>query len=111
MLSPVIAAHLRDEGHDVIAVAESRNWRQSPDDEIFALAQRESRTVVTKNIQDFRPLGFSAIERGDQHAGLVLISNRRFPAHDPHVTGKLISSLRRLLETRDDLTNSEFWLT
>lgn len=111
MLSPRVAEQLRTRGNDVIAVSESAALRQQPDQAIFEHAQRESRIVVTKNIRDFRILGQRTIVTGESHCGLVLVSDRRFPGHDPRSTGWIVVSLHRLLMNDPDLTDAEHWLT
>lgn len=111
MLSPRIARELRARGHDVVAVSELQTLRQSPDDQVFNYAQTKSRAVVTMNIQDFRPLGFNTIELGEHHSGIILVSYRRFPGHDPHATGRLITALINLLGSNDELTDTEHWLS
>ncbi len=41
----------------------------------------------------------------------MLISNRRFPSHDPETTGRLITALQTLLDSNGDLADVEYWFT
>lgn len=111
MLSPRIARELRRLGYDVTCVSEPDMLRRQPDPEIFRIAQAQGRAIATKNIQDFRPLCDAAIHRGDSHAGVILISNRRFPEPDQHTHGRLIQSLSAVLDQFESLTDREYWLT
>jgi hypothetical protein len=110
MSSPRIAAQLRQRGHDVIAVAESAQLREQTDEVIFSIAQVETRVIVTRNVPDFRAIAIDALQRGEMHYGLVLISNRRFPGHYPHSIGRIANALDELLSMDPDLTDSETWI-
>lgn len=111
MLSPRIAAQLRDRGFDVIAIAETPALRQQPDEIVFANAQDESRTIVTRNIRDFRILAKQALAAGRRHHGLILVSNRRFPGHDPGAIGQLVEALSEILSKSPDISSTEYWLS
>jgi predicted nuclease of predicted toxin-antitoxin system len=60
-----IAEVLRRRGHDVIHVAQS-DWRHSPDEDLWDLAQREERILITLD------LDFPLRDRGTI-AGLLLL--------------------------------------
>jgi predicted nuclease of predicted toxin-antitoxin system len=62
-----VVEHLRQAGHDVLAVAEI--MPRAPDPDILAHAARESRILVT-NDKDFGEL---AIRSGQAHSGIVLL--------------------------------------
>jgi len=66
---PVIRA-LRDAGHDVTAIVEVAQG--APDDEVMALALRESRILITED-SDFGELVYA---RGHSAAGVMFV---RFP--------------------------------
>lgn len=61
-----VARYLRDEGHDVLSVAE--DMPQAYDDDILARAVEDNRILLT-NDKDFGDLVF---RRGRQHRGIVL---------------------------------------
>jgi predicted nuclease of predicted toxin-antitoxin system len=79
MFSPVIAADLRQLGHDVIAVADRPDLRSKPDEEIFAWASTEKRWLLTENVKDFRPIMLRALSAGVPGCGLLFTSSRAFP--------------------------------
>ncbi len=110
MLSPRIAVELRQRGYDVIAVAESAHLRRLPDDDLFELAIREHRCVVSRNIADFRRLAIATLHAAQTHPGLILVSNRRFPDGDPHSPGRITAKLTELLTSKRSLASEEHWL-
>lgn len=69
-ISPRVADALRENGHDVVAVAEARELRGRSDDEVFTFAAAQKRVVVTHNFADFLAI---AAEDGRLHPGLVLV--------------------------------------
>jgi hypothetical protein len=111
MLSPVIAARLRERGHDVQAVSGSGHEGLS-DSDVMELARSESRAVVTNNLVDFRRLHHEAIAPGgDGHFGMVFLSGsyRRTKAD----TGRIVKALElklRAFPGERDLANGETWL-
>jgi hypothetical protein len=112
MLSPVIAGHLRDLGHDVDAIKGSPRHEALSDGEVMDLARTQRRAVVTNNLVDFRPLHHAAVTPGGPgHFGIVFIpgSYRRARAD----TGRIVSALEAKLAEYpgdDDLANGETWL-
>jgi predicted nuclease of predicted toxin-antitoxin system len=62
MLAAVIAEQLRSRDHDVVAVDERPDLRGLPDADLFELAQRDARAILTYNREDFLGLdtGFSS---------------------------------------------------
>jgi len=113
MFSPVIAAALRELGHDVIAVAERPDLRSLTDDEIFAWASAQNRWLLTENVRDFGPILLRSLQTGTPATGILFTSSRSFPRSrkDP---GPLIRALDSWLRsgppeaplTDDWLTNS-----
>jgi hypothetical protein len=96
MLSPAIAAELRDRGHDVIAVADRPDLRAKSDEEIFAWAGAEGRWLLTENVKDFRPIMFRALPGGPPGCGLLFTSGRAFPRSRKN-PGPLINALHAWL--------------
>lgn len=110
-LSPKIAEELRRAGHDVVAAAEV-GLRQQPDGAIMAWAVAEDRAVVTANYDDFRALHRLYLNRGERHAGIVLVP-RRFSLAEAGF-GRLIAALEELLHEHprnNALESVEAWLT
>lgn len=69
----MIAAKLRQRGHDVLALDERRDLEGIDDAEVLALAAEERRIVVTFNVSDFAPLLHQWPEERRPHAGCILI--------------------------------------
>jgi predicted nuclease of predicted toxin-antitoxin system len=106
----MIAEQLRLRGYDVVAVSERLDLRTKSDEVIFHAARAEGRAVVSENAADYRRLARQRAHLGQQHAGIILTSNRRFPRHDKRTIGRLVASLDGLLSTTVDATNGEIWL-
>ena len=79
MHAPVVAATLRDRGHDVLAVVEQDELRALTDEEVFRWAIERGRRIVTENVKDFAPLLRRAEEMGQAAAPLLFTSSRAFP--------------------------------
>lgn len=110
--SPTIAVQLRERGHDVLAVSESRELRELPDEELLRWAQRERRVVVTENVRDFMVLHRAFLNLGEMHAGLIFTSPRTFPRRIDAV-GRLITALAAFVEGHaeaDALNGDVAWL-
>jgi len=110
-LSPRLAGLLRDAGLDVTAIVEREDLPDDlPDAAVLEVATAEGRAVVTNNVKDFRPIAARRLQRGDGHAGLILI-----PSTTPRnlaATGRLADALGQLmLESPAGIANSERWLT
>jgi predicted nuclease of predicted toxin-antitoxin system len=110
MWPAAIAEQLRLRGYDVVAVSDRLDLRTRSDEVIFYAAQAEGRAVVTENVADYRRLARQRCHLGQQHAGIILTSNRRFPRHDKRTIGRLVECLDGLLSTTLDATNRETWL-
>jgi hypothetical protein len=94
-VSPRVAAGLRELGHDAVAVAERADLAGSSDDAIMRFATDEVRVLVSRDIRDVAILAARRVAVGAGHAGIVLLSPRRFvPSHDG--TGRLVEALDRL---------------
>jgi hypothetical protein len=79
MHAPVVAAKLRDRGHDVLAVAEQDDLRALTDEQLFRWASERDRRIVTENVKDFAPLLRRAEELRHHAAPLLFTSSRTFP--------------------------------
>jgi len=79
MVSPRIAAALRDQGDDVIAVAERGELRAMNDEEVFAWANAQRRWLLTENVKEFRPILLRALQADTPVTGILFTSGRSFP--------------------------------
>ncbi len=70
---PRIARALRERGHDVHAADEERELDGLEDEQLFELAVRESRVMVTFDAKDFVVLARRWAEAGRSHAGLGIV--------------------------------------
>lgn len=102
-LSPQVARVLQADGWDCVHVKDRSHLGRS-DPEVFALAYRESRVVVTCNVGDFVALA----KVSTLHAGLILINNQGGSLPPP----KAITLLRQLLPqlANEELTNRAVWV-
>jgi predicted nuclease of predicted toxin-antitoxin system len=79
MFSPVIAAALRDLGHEVTAIAQQPALRAMTDEDVFAFAAARRQWLLTENVKDFQPILQQALQAGTPTAGLLFTSSRAFP--------------------------------
>ena len=79
MHAPLVAAALRELGHDVIAVADQLDLRAMADEELYMWAGQVGRRIVTENVKDFVPLLRRAEESGQPGTAVLFTSSRRFP--------------------------------
>lgn len=110
--SPTDALQLRERGYDVIAVVESAELRQLPDEELLRWAQRDRRVVVTENVRDFMVLHRAFLNGGELHAGMLFTSPHAFPRRTGAV-GHLIDALSAFLEDHagtESLDSDVAWL-
>ncbi len=112
MLSPTIAQHLRDRGHDVEAVSGQPSHEALSDRDVTDLARSQRRAIVTNNLVDFRPLHHEAVAPGEPgHFGMVFMPGdyRRTKADTGRVVRALDAKLAEL-PGDGDLANGETWL-
>jgi hypothetical protein len=95
-LSPVIAAELRRRGHDVVVARDLLTDDDRSDFELLRAATAGGRAVSTVNVGDFVELHRAAVVSGRSHAGIVLLSRRRFPTAGRGI-GRLVAALDALL--------------
>lgn len=94
-ISGKIAERLRDRGHDVMAATDDPSLRGLSDPDLFEVAQRQGRALVTYNRVDFEPIVRERAASNDDHHGLVLIHPTRLPNRE---LSRLTSALEGLLQ-------------
>ncbi|MEU4713312.1 DUF5615 family PIN-like protein [Micromonospora purpureochromogenes] len=106
MYPPALARQLRDRGHDVLAALDLEVGLSSRSDEdVLAWATRHQRCVVTENVRDFARLAPLM-----PHAGIILVSARRFPRTRGGLA-RLVDALDAVLATKSVPTpDSVAWL-
>jgi hypothetical protein len=93
--SQVIAARLRERGHDVVT-AHERVWHLLSDEVLLERCAAERRSLVTNNVRDLVAVAQRWAEEGRHHAGLVLTSDVSLPR--THATiGTYVERLDELL--------------
>jgi hypothetical protein len=71
-LSPTIAVVARGLGLDMVSLHE-RRLGDLPDDDVLRLAAREGRVTVTRNRDDFLEWTTTFLQRGEGHAGVLIV--------------------------------------
>lgn len=79
-ISGKVADRLREQGLAVVAVTADRAFRGLSDPDLFDVAQRQERTVVTYNRADFEAIVRDCAANGRDHHGLVIVHPGRFPS-------------------------------
>lgn len=92
-----VAAPLRLDGHDVLALTTRPELDALDDPAVLALAAAEQRILVTRNSREFAPLLREWAEAGRPHGGCVLTWTL---GH--HEVGAIVAGVRRLLAERPD---------
>jgi predicted nuclease of predicted toxin-antitoxin system len=90
-----VAARLRENGHDVLALAEDAAYEGLPDPQVLELATAEQRILITRNSRDFAPLARQWAEAQRPHAGLILIWTL-----DHSQFAKIVAGVERQLHQR-----------
>jgi len=109
-LSREIATLLGERGLDVDAVTTRADIADNTSDaKLMEIAAGENRAVVTNNLKDFRPLAARRLQRGQGHAGLILVpsTRRRTKAANPALAEALEQIMR---DHPGGLAGSERWL-
>jgi hypothetical protein len=109
MLSARIAEQLRRRGGDVVAVDESYELRGLADPDLFDQAQRNGRTVVTYNREDFLALDRGYRSTGRDHHGIVVLHPRRFPQGAATI-GALVAALETFAAAGPSYPSFIHWL-
>lgn len=112
-LSPEIARQLRARGHDVVAVAEHPELKGRSDRVHFASQAEQRRTIVTRDLGDFRPLLGEVLRLGGQTYGLLCVPHRFSLSRDN--IARMVRALQAVLEAHpeDDAVirlGGEIWL-
>ncbi len=68
-----IGQPLRDQGHDVRAVAEERELDGLGDEQLLEIAAGEMRAMITFDVKDFTVIARRWAEAGRRHAGLGIV--------------------------------------
>ena len=111
MHSPAVARALRNDGHDVHAVASDPVLRGMADAELLNYGAATSSAIVTENVRDFAKLASEWIARDTPHAGLIFTNPTRFNRHTIAYPAKLITALTHFLEDPPVEGRSwEWWL-
>jgi hypothetical protein len=93
MYPPILAGMLRDQGHDVVAVAAMPELAGSPDEAVLDAATGDVRCLVTENVRDF-----AVLARYMTHAGLLFVSAERWP-RTPAAIKRLADALGQVVAT------------
>ncbi len=93
-ISPAVSARLRERGFDVVS-PHDLGTRGVSDALQFAWSMANGRAIVTYSIADFRPLADQCLALGQNHSGLILVSERSIPQRDP---GALLRALEAALK-------------
>jgi hypothetical protein len=101
--SPRAAERLAKMGHDVVAAATDQALSSLEDDELLRHATAEGRAVVTENAKDFGLFVRTWATMGEQHAGLIFTSPRRFHRGSAAYPENLAVALARLLDAPPDV--------
>lgn len=110
MITHVVAVRLRDRGLDVIAVSERPELRSLPDNELLDLMVIDHRTVVTYNRDDYLALDRQMKAAGKDHAGIIILSPKRFQPGGPKTIGSLVTALEKFLSTGITWPGFVLWL-
>jgi predicted nuclease of predicted toxin-antitoxin system len=92
-ISGKVAERLAKRGHDVIAVTAEPALRGLSDADVFEVAQRQKRTVVTYNRVDFEAILREYAANGRPHHGLVIVHPGRFPSWELTRLAKALAAL------------------
>jgi hypothetical protein len=93
MYPPALAGMLRDQGHDVVAVAGSPELDGSPDEVVLDAATSQARCLVTENVRDF-----AVFARHMSHGGILLVNAKRWP-RTPAAIKRLADALGQVIST------------
>jgi hypothetical protein len=101
MWTPTIALELRAREFDVIAInepAHAPRYAGISDDQVFARAQDDGRTIVTDNVSDYERVRRDRESRGLTHHGVIYALNPPFNRHrGDAVIGEMVRALGHLL--------------
>ncbi len=110
--SQLIAARLREHGHDVVALTERPDLIGLTDTELFGLMPAERRAIVTENWGDFQRELSNASATGMTHYGVLFTSRKQLPRGRDTI-GLYVRTFDDFLSrhsAEDALLNSYGWL-
>ena len=99
MHAAAIAARLRGDGIDAIAVTEDRALRGTSDEHLFRWATDHDRAVVTENVRDFARIAGRWAGESRAHAGIVFTNPTRFHRGSGAYPDDVASALAALART------------
>jgi len=108
-LPPVTAEILRTAGITTTSVMYEKRQGLSDEEQLHYAASRQL-VLVTANIADYVELARQWAARGHEHAGLVLVSTKRFPRREARVIARALRLLAAR-ETVSQMRNSARFLT
>lgn len=91
-ISGKVAERLRERGHDALAVTADPALRGLSDPDLFEVAQRQKRAVVTYNRADFEAIIREYAAANREHHGLVIVHPVRFPSQEFSRLAKALAS-------------------
>jgi hypothetical protein len=106
-ISGKVTDRLRSLGHDAIAVAAEQSLRGLTDRDLFEIAQRERRAVVTYDRADFEALMREYDGAGRSHHGVIIVHPMRF--HGAELS-RLTAALAAVLERPEPGDSFVIWL-
>ena len=110
MVSPTVARHLTDLGHDAQHVRDL-GLAGRPDGEVLDRATAEDRVVVTENAVDFVALLDAATSAGLVTVPVVLALKRTLPAGAGAMAHELAKRLARWADQHPDPYRHVHWLS
>jgi predicted nuclease of predicted toxin-antitoxin system len=108
-LPPAIAEILQTAGISATSVVHEKRQGLSDEEQLRYAASRQL-VLVTANVADYVELSRQWASRGREHAGLVLVSTKRFPRRDARAIARALRVLAAR-ETVSQLRNSAWFLT
>jgi predicted nuclease of predicted toxin-antitoxin system len=93
----VVGRHLRERGHDVLALDEHRNLEGLDDSDVLELATKEGRILLTHNVKDFPDILRDWADEGREHAGCIIVVGIQLSQF-----GQLIRSIEAALDCTPD---------
>jgi hypothetical protein len=101
--SPRAAERLVESGYDIVAAATDQTLSSMADEDLLRHASSDGRAIVTENAKDFGAILRTWATTGEQHAGVIFTSPRRFHRGSAAYPENLVVALRRLLDAPADV--------
>ena len=93
MYPPQIAEQLQRRGHDVIGARAFPHLEDLSDRDLLRIAASEGRVLVTENIRDFPIIDAEYRQLDQQHFGVILATDRKYPRRHGAGSGRLVTAL------------------